>query len=283
MPDLKALLQKVPKAKIMPWMAIGDPEGLIIKVESQKALEFLTAARNDPRWGYLRQSGPKSSLAQTPKTVVIFGPSGSGKDTVIEVIQQELAESVVHLPSDLYYGPTGKLFGDSQPGIYSNNYDHPNSVDWDLQRLHLSLLRQGHTVTLPEYDFSIHSRVDRGRPELAPKSIIVVSGIMAAHALKDEADLLIGVDAPWEICVARRINRDVQERGRTKKDSQDQIASTTKPGYLQFVKPYLDALRRGTLADKAILFDNSLQVEAPQDFPARKNKHVYLEAIKKLV
>ncbi len=72
-------------------------------------------------------------------------------------------------------------------------------------------------------------------------SIIVFEGI---HALYEERfrqlmDLKIFVLTPDDIRLARRIQRDIAERGRTVIDVLNQYCKFVKPAYEDFIKPVM--------------------------------------------
>ncbi len=213
----------VPLPERKPWMLLGHREGEVIDVTSSEGLAFLNLARCDNKWSYLWHPVEKVADFESSALVVVFGASGAGKDVVTDVIREELGSSSVWISSDWYYGPSGKILGFDRPAVYLDNYDHPNSIDWELLQCNLSWLQSGFSVDTPEYDFSTHSRIVDGANRIEPKPIIVVSGIMTAHVLREQADLLICVDAPWDVCVERRVKRDVEERGRVEEDCLEQI------------------------------------------------------------
>lgn len=269
-------------AEIENWMVLGKVDKpVVIEVESREALEYLDWTRQSKEWDFLREKGEKVRGLGEEKVLLVFGPSGSGKDVVTETVEKELKDKVVHLSSDWYYGPLGK---DNGKTVFINNYDHINSVDWDLLRKHIGWLKQGNKVKAPVYDFSTHSQMKGEFKEMEPKPLIMVSGIMTADKLRSLADLSIGVEADWQSCVRRRIKRDIKERGRTRKQCEEQIKSTVKKGYKEFVKPYLKMIRmkRWDGSGEVMLVDNRQDAETPNE-PARINKDVYLERIKDLI
>ena len=265
------------------WMVLGqEVRGKVIKVETDEAKKYLEWTRQLPKWNYLWKRGERQiDLGFKPRVVLVFGPSGSGKDVVTSVIEEEMGDKVVHLSADWYYGPLGETEG---VRIYANNYDHVNAVDWRLLRFHLQNLKQGYEVRAPVYDFSTHFRKPDEEVIIKPRPIILVSGIMVADTLRREADLVIGVEATWEVCKKRRIKRDVAERGRTEAQCEAQIKATVRNGYEKFVKPYIEMLKQGKWdgKEKTVLVDNLKNAEYPLE-PARVKRQVYIEPIRKLL
>ncbi|PIS08942.1 hypothetical protein COT75_03705 [Candidatus Beckwithbacteria bacterium CG10_big_fil_rev_8_21_14_0_10_34_10] len=275
--SMESEFSRIPLVSADSWMLLGDESGLIIDVSSSEANNFLEITRRLDEWKYLWESGEKIELSVLPQIVLLFGPSGSGKDIVVEEILAEMEESVSHISADWYYGPFGKI--NDGRSVYANNYDHPHSVDWGLLEHQVGLLRDGLVIKAPIYDFSTHRRAGGEFRKVEPRPIILVSGIMTAHALKDQADLVIGVFAPEIICIKRRIERDISERGRTEHQCLAQIEATVLPGDREYVRPYLEP---GILQGNFILVDNSVNTGLGEE-PARLNRDVYLEALRRLL
>jgi uridine kinase len=276
------LLSKVPTVEPEEWMTLGKLEGSIIDVASPEAEVFLEATRSPRYWSNLwtRRERVFGDIAK-PKTILVFGSSGSGKSTVVRTIAEEFTDKVLLQSCDHYYGPFGQIENNGL-AVFSNNYDHPASIDWKLLIQHHQWLGEKREVNLPVYDFSTHSRV-RGVRRVEPAPIILIEGIMAAHALKDKikADLILAIDTPFETAMERRIKRDVTERGRSEEISKLQIEQTVKPGHYQFVEPYLNMARNGEWPN-VILVDNGKDAPFGKE-PARVNSKGYLSAIEKLL
>jgi uridine kinase len=131
----------------------------------------------------------------------------------------------------------------------ATNYDHPDAYDWDLLNDHLARLVASESVLSPTYDFAVHNRSDIVRP-VAPAPVIVVEGILVLHdaALRDRFDLKVYVDADADIRFIRRLQRDVDERGRTADSIIEQYLATVRPGHELFIEPskrYADVIMPG--------------------------------------
>ncbi len=166
----------------------------------------------------------------------IAGPSASGKSLLSSTIVNELGNNKVAVISeDSYYKDLSKL----PMNVRNNmNFDHPDSLDHALLVDHLKLLKKRQDVDIPLYDHTTHTR----RPEthkLRNHTIIVLEGILlfADPKLRDLMDIKIFVDTALDICLARRIERDILERNRTIKSVVDQYMETVRPMYLQFIEP----------------------------------------------
>lgn len=129
------------------------------------------------------------------------------------------------------------------------NFDHPDALDWELLIEQLGRLAAGRAVAPPAYDFSTHTRAGQG-PEVGPAGLIVLEGILALHPgeVRRMLDLGIYVTAPEPVRLARRLARDVCERGRTRESVEEQFARTVRPMHEAFVEPsraYADLVADG--------------------------------------
>jgi uridine kinase len=166
----------------------------------------------------------------------IAGGSASGKTTVVDRLVEHLgADMVSVIQHDRYYRDLPALPDDERA---ARNYDHPDALETDLLVSHLTALRAGRAVHAPVYDFAHHRR----RPALhriEPRPAIVVEGILvlADQRLLRVMDLKVFVDTPEAIRFARRLQRDVAERGRDGASVAAQYAATVRPMHHRFVEP----------------------------------------------
>jgi uridine kinase len=118
------------------------------------------------------------------------------------------------------------------------NYDHPDAYDWPLLNDHLAHLLAGHRVMAPTYDFAVHNRSEVVR-EIRPAPVMVVEGILVLHDadLRQKFDLKVYVDSAADVRFIRRLQRDVDERGRTPDSIIAQYLATVRPGHEQFIEP----------------------------------------------
>jgi uridine kinase len=172
----------------------------------------------------------------TPVVIGIAGGTGSGKTTVANVILERVgADSIAFLPHDAYYKDL-KHLPKSQRDII--NFDHPDSLETELLVHHLQVLRKGSKIQIPVYDFTTHSRTDQTE-KLDPQPIILVEGILifAEPSLRECFDVKIFVDTPPDIRFIRRLERDIEERGRSVDSVIQQYQTTVRPMHLEFVEP----------------------------------------------
>ena len=169
-------------------------------------------------------------------TIGIAGGSGSGKTTLAQRIMDGLGESTVLLfQHDAYYFDLGRM---PDPDPARINYDHPESLETELCVAHLRALKRGEQIRQPVYDFSTHRRLSETR-RLEPRPVILVEGILvlAEETLRAEMDLRVYVDADADICLLRRMERDITVRGRSVQSVRDQYYSSVRPMFDRFVAP----------------------------------------------
>ncbi|MCW5878797.1 MAG: uridine kinase [Anaerolineales bacterium] len=176
------------------------------------------------------------SAAPTPLVIGIAGGSGSGKSTVSQsILQRAGPELVAYIQHDSYYKDLGDLPPTQRAAI---NFDHPNSLETEMMVEHVTQLRAGNPIEVPSYDFTIHRR----KPEtqrLDPRPIILVEGILlfTDSNMRELCDLKLFVDTDADIRFIRRLQRDIEERGRTTESVIKQYQATVRPMHLEFVEP----------------------------------------------
>lgn len=174
------------------------------------------------------------SLPQQPIVVGIAGCSGSGKTTLARELARELEATL--FPLDLYYRDLSQFPLDSRD---KQNFDHPDSLESELFIEHIRTLAQGREIQRPVYDFSRHTRVAGKFETVEPAPFLIVEGILALHydELFPLYNFSVYVDAPNEICLNRRIYRDMRERGRTEDSVRAQFEATARPMAELYVLP----------------------------------------------
>ena len=165
----------------------------------------------------------------------LAGGSGAGKTTLVDGLTSRLRGDVSVLWFDEYYHDLLHLSPEQRAAV---NFDHPDSLDEVLLIEHLDGLLAGRPVDVPVYDFATHTRTGRTR-RVEPRPVVVVDGILvlAVPALRSRLDLAVFVDAPAEVRLARRMYRDVRERGRTTASVRAQFEATVAPMHEAFVDP----------------------------------------------
>jgi uridine kinase len=171
-----------------------------------------------------------------PLLVGIAGGSGSGKTSLARALAGALGpERVSHLCHDAYYRDRSALPPAARAAL---DYDVPEALDQALFLEHLRALRAGRPVQPPNYCFATHCRTGLAAA-LAPRPVVVVEGLLLLWepAVRAALDLSIYVEAPEEVRRARRVARDVAERGRTAEDALRQFATTVREAHRAYVEP----------------------------------------------
>lgn len=168
-----------------------------------------------------------------PYFIGIAGPSCSGKSFLSQHIAELLGATLFHL--DSYYRELNHL-SLTQRAHY--NFDSPDALDSALLLQHAQELAAGKTIQKPIYDFTTHSRMPE-TTELQPSEFIIVEGLFALYweELRRLEGTKVYVDLGEEICLHRRIERDIHERGRTRESVLEQYHTTVAPMAKQFVYP----------------------------------------------
>jgi uridine kinase len=174
----------------------------------------------------------------TNKTMIIgiSGASASGKSLLANTIVNELGtDQVTVISEDSYYKDQAHLSFEERAKI---NYDHPSALDHDLLAKHLSALLHGEKVNIPLYDHAQHLR-KKETQHVGHHRIIVLEGILLfVHPeLRDLMDIKVYMDTALDICLIRRLRRDILERSRTFDSVIEQYESTVRPMYLRFIEP----------------------------------------------
>ena len=171
-----------------------------------------------------------------PVIIGVTGGSGSGKTSVSRAIFDSLnGHSLLMIQEDSYYKNQDDISFDERVKV---NYDHPNAFDTDLLIEQLGDLLEWKAIDIPVYDYVQHTR-SKKTVHVEPKEVIIVEGILVLNdpRLRDLMDIKIFVDTDDDIRIIRRIQRDLEERGRSLKSVIDQYLSTVKTMYHQFIEP----------------------------------------------
>ena len=170
----------------------------------------------------------------------IAGGSGSGKSRLVKNILKEVNDNSVQvIEIDSYYKNLAHLSFEERE---KNNFDHPDSIDFDLLYQDLSKLKNNLTIHSPVYDYKTHTRNENETKKIENAKVIIMEGIFALHnqKIRDLLSIKIYVDTPSDIRLLRRIKRDMNDRGRTIEGIIEQYNKTVKPMFTKYVKPSRD-------------------------------------------
>ncbi len=176
-----------------------------------------------------------SLFAATPFVIGISGGTGSGKTTLAKRLQTTLGIKVALIEQDCYYKDLTHLSAKERERV---NFDHPNSIDFDLLYRDVLALKKGKSINKPIYSFKTHCREEGSIPMIGG-DVIIVEGILILtdERLRKLFDLKIFVEAEDDVRILRRIERDINERGRDLNGVIEQYLTTVKPMHRLFVEP----------------------------------------------
>lgn len=168
------------------------------------------------------------------KVIGITGGSGSGKTTIVRKIS-EVCSDFVFIAQDNYYKSAVFI---NNSNITAYNFDHPDAFDIDLLHSQLSDLKNGRAIEMPMYDFVHHCRMEQ-TIHVEPAPLIIVEGLMVLYdpEIRKLLDLKVYVDTPDDIRFIRRLQRDINERGRTVDSVIKQYLEVVRPGHQSFIEP----------------------------------------------
>lgn len=166
----------------------------------------------------------------------IAGGTGCGKTTVVNQIVEQLPKNeVVVISQDSYYNDLSHLSKEERSLV---NFDHPNSIDFDLLIAHVKELKSGKTVQIPTYSFVEETRLE-GTITTEPKDVVIVEGILVLSnpKLRELFDMKIYVHADSDERLIRRLQRDIKERGHDLEKVLYRYQTAVKPMHNQFIEP----------------------------------------------
>lgn len=166
----------------------------------------------------------------------IAGGTGSGKTTVVKKITEQFpTKEVAVLSHDSYYYDNGHL---SLEERRRKNFDHPDSIEFDLMIEHIKKLKKGESIEEPVYSFITCTR-SKETNQITPKKVLIIEGILclANRSLRNLMDIKVFVDCDSDIRLSRVIMRDILERGRNVEQVLTRYENTVRPSHLQFIEP----------------------------------------------
>ncbi len=166
-----------------------------------------------------------SRPAKGTRILALSGGSCSGKTILSREIARLTGASILNMDS--------YCLGSDDP---DHNFDEPAAYDLDLLEKHLKELKAGKPIQKPVYDFKTHSR--KGYEEFKPAELIILDGIFALQErFRDHVDHMVFVNSPVQTRLTRRINRDIEERGRTMEFVLKQWQETVTPMHDEHIEP----------------------------------------------
>ncbi|WP_320113457.1 uridine kinase [Draconibacterium orientale] len=166
----------------------------------------------------------------------IAGGTGSGKTTVVKKIREKFYDNEVAILShDSYYYDNSHL---SLEERRQKNFDHPDSIEFDLMIDHVKKLKQGLSIKEPVYSFISCTRQEETNI-VEPKQVLIIEGILCLTnaELRNLMDIKVYVDCDSDVRLTRVIQRDIQERGRDVEQVLKRYKQTVRPSHIQFIEP----------------------------------------------
>lgn len=168
----------------------------------------------------------------------ICGASGSGKSTLAKALSGALEGRCVLLTQDSYYKNHPDLPFSEREKI---NYDEPAAFEHELLLQDLKELAAGRAITRKAYDYAQHLRCDSDEL-IQPADVLILEGIHCFYdaGVRDMLDFKIYIRVDPDICLLRRVKRDIVKRGRQIEGIAAQYLSTVKPMYDRYIRGYID-------------------------------------------
>ena len=177
-----------------------------------------------------------ASDSADPLLIGLAGGSCSGKSSIAQSLVEFLPPaSAVVLPIDHYYRDLAAI---DPTRRHLFNFDVPQSIDLPLLLDNLRGLKAGSQVEKPRYLFPEHVRAPQGEL-VEPHACVIVEGLFALYweEIRRLLSVRVFVEAPDEVCLQRRVKRDVEERGRSEESILSQYTETVRPMYRRFAAP----------------------------------------------
>ncbi len=166
----------------------------------------------------------------------IAGGSGSGKTTLVNSILERVPyDQISLLTQDSYYKDSGHLPIEQRRAL---NFDHPDSIEWDLMLSDIQKLKSGHEIESPTYSYLTCTR-QQETVRVKPNKILLIEGILifTQTELCDVMDMRIYLEVEPDHRLSRIIERDMDSRGRTAQEVIRRYYKTVRPMHEEFIKP----------------------------------------------
>lgn len=168
----------------------------------------------------------------------ICGASGSGKSTLARELEAKLNRRCVYLKQDSYYKDHPDMSFEERECI---NYDEPQAFEHDALRADLLALRAGKSITAKNYDYTQHRRCD-SLERIEAADVVLIEGIHVFYdaSVRELMDFKIYIQVDPDVCLLRRVKRDIRDRGRSIESVSRQYLNTVKPMYEKYIRNYVE-------------------------------------------
>lgn len=171
-------------------------------------------------------------------TIGICGASGSGKTTLAEELAAKIHGNAILLNQDAYYRNHPSLTFAEREKL---NYDEPGIFEHDALYEDMRALIAGEPVCRKAYDFTNHRRADTDAV-ITPADVLIIEGIHVFYdaRVRELMDFKIYINVDADICLLRRVQRDILERKRSVEGVASQYLTTVKPMFERWIRNYID-------------------------------------------
>jgi len=194
------------------------------------------------------------SPTRGPFMIGVAGGTASGKSSVCEKLMEKLGQNeihnqekqVVHLSQDSFYRELNpQEITKANKGMF--NFDHPDAFDNKLMESCLKNIKSGKPTQIPVYDFKTNARVPDQFTTIYPSDVVLVEGILVFYYpnMRNMFNMKLFVDTDADTRLARRVLRDIEERGRDLEHVLHQYTTLVKPAFEEFcipTKKYADVI-----------------------------------------
>ena len=170
--------------------------------------------------------------------VGVCGASGSGKSTLARLIRESLSCRCIVIGQDSYYRSFPHLTFEERTHL---NYDDPEIFDYDELLADIELLTAGKPITVKGYDYANHLRADSPDQMIEPPEVLILEGIHIFYDKRicDRMALKVYLHVDTDVCLLRRVRRDMKKRGRSIDSITEQYLATVKPMYEKYIANYI--------------------------------------------
>uniref|UniRef100_A0A0K8TNU2 uridine/cytidine kinase n=1 Tax=Tabanus bromius TaxID=304241 RepID=A0A0K8TNU2_TABBR len=201
---------------------------------------------NNMKSSNCKANGLDSNETKTPFLIGVAGGTASGKSTVCKRIMEQLGQAdmdhtlrqVVSISQDSFYRElTEAEKAKAAKGLF--NFDHPDAFNEKLMYDTLTSILEGKKVYIPSYDYRTNSVDHDNQVVIYPADVVLFEGILVFYfpAIRDLFHMKLFVDTDSDTRLARRVPRDIKERGRDLDQVLIQYMTFVKPAFEEFCSP----------------------------------------------
>ncbi|XP_044757105.1 uridine-cytidine kinase isoform X2 [Coccinella septempunctata] len=186
------------------------------------------------------------SSSNTPFLIGVSGGTASGKSTVCKRIMEKLGqENVNHSERQVVCISQDSFYRDLTPAEMAKaergqfNFDHPDAFNETLMKETLMDILAGKIVKIPTYDYKSHTLLKDELITIYPADVVLFEGILVFYfpEVRKLFHMKLFVDTHSDTRLARRVKRDIRERGRELEQVLNQYINYVKPAFDDFCLP----------------------------------------------